>query len=469
MSKIVSSKKDFSKWYTSILTEADLVDYGLVKGTIVFKPYAWKIWTNIQKELDKELKKLGVENCCFPLMIPYSEFKREAKHVEGFAPELFRITKIGDKELSDDLVVRPTSEISFCKYFSSNSKSYNDLPMKLNQWCNVFRVEKNTRPFLRTSEFFWQETHAIFETKKEAQQFALDFIRVYEKFLKETLCIPVIVGEKTEYERFAGASNTYTIEALMKDGQALQSGTSHFLDQNFSKNFDIKYQTKDNSFDYVYQTSHGVSTRLIGALIMTHSDDNGLVLPSKIAPFQIVVITDDVDNFNKTIKPTLDSMNHIDYKVDSTNKSLGIRIGKYEVMGVPLQFIIGRKEMEEKTVTFYNRVLKEKNSIKLEQLNKEWIDKTLSNLDKTLYDNASKFLNDSIVEVNNIEEFKKAINDKKMVLAYWSGSQEDEKKLKELTQATTRCISWTKKSEKDKKCFFTNKPNAQLVYFARSY
>lgn len=469
MSKIISSKIDFSKWYTSILTEADLVDYGLVKGTVVFKPYAWKIWTNIQKELDKELKKLGVENCCFPLMIPYSEFKKESKHVEGFAPELFRISKIGDKELSDDLVVRPTSEISFCKYFSSNSKSYNDLPMKLNQWCNVFRVEKNTRPFLRTSEFFWQETHAIFETKKEAQQFALDFIHLYEKFLKEILCIPVIVGEKTEYERFAGASNTYTIEALMKDGQALQSGTSHFLDQNFSKNFDIKYQTKNNNFDYVYQTSHGVSTRLIGALIMTHSDDSGLVLPSKIAPYQIVVITDDLKHFNAFLKPKLDQIENIEYKLDSSNKSLGVRIAKYEVMGVPLQLIIGKKEILENKVTVYNRVLKEKVSISLDELKKDWIYNTLSNLDRKLYNDALIFLNNSIVEVNNIEEFKKAIDDKKMVLAYWAGNEEDEKKLKELTQATTRCICWTKKNDKNRKCFFSNKPNAKLVYFARSY
>lgn len=469
MSKIISSKIDFSKWYTSILTEADLVDYGLVKGTVVFKPYAWKIWTNIQKELDKELKKLGVENCCFPLMIPYSEFKKESKHVEGFAPELFRISKIGDKELSDDLVVRPTSEISFCKYFSSNSKSYNDLPMKLNQWCNVFRVEKNTRPFLRTSEFFWQETHAIFETKKEAQQFALDFIHLYEKFLKEILCIPVIVGEKTEYERFAGASNTYTIEALMKDGQALQSGTSHFLGQNFSKNFDIKYQTKNNNFDYVYQTSHGVSTRLIGALIMTHSDDSGLVLPSKIAPYQIVVITDDLKHFNAFLKPKLDQIENIEYKLDSSNKSLGVRIAKYEVMGVPLQLIIGKKEILENKVTVYNRVLKEKVSISLDELEKDWIYNTLSNLDRKLYNDALIFLNNSIVEVNNIEEFKKAIDDKKMVLAYWAGNEEDEKKLKELTQATTRCICWTKKNDKNRKCFFSNKPNAKLVYFARSY
>lgn len=470
MIKIVSQKTDFAKWYTSVIKEADLIEYGLVKGTIVFKPYAWEIWNNIQKNFDIVLQRNGSKNCYFPLLIPFSEFKKEAKHVKGFAPELFKVTKIGDKNIDEELVIRPTSEISFCNYFSKVVKSYNDLPLILNQWCSVFRVEKNTRPFLRTSEFLWQEQHAVFEDEKSAKNFAFKMINEYRDFLKEYLCMPVLMGEKTPYERFAGADITYTVESLMQDGQALQTATSHFLAQNFSKNFDIKYQNKGNTFSYVFQTSAGISTRVIGGLIMCHSDDNGLVLPSKISPYQIgIVVAQDVYDFHKKfVDDILSKFTSFRYDLQ-TNKSIGLLIERNEIKGYPIQLIIGKKEIESNQLTIYRRDKKEKFQIKNELFNEKWLNSYFKEYDSNLYNKADKFLKDSIVKVNTIDEFKEAIKNKKIVLANWAGSEEDEKKLKELTGASSRCIKIDNKKNNDSKCFFTNKKNAIEVYFARAY
>lgn len=473
MSRIWDKENDFSKWYTSIITESELVEYGLVKGTIVFKPYAWALWTNIQKGVDRYLKKVGTENCYFPLMIPFSEFKKEAKHIDGFAPELFQVNMTGDKHLDDPLVIRPTSEIPFCHYFSSMSKSYNDLPMILNQWCSAFRVEKNTRPFLRNSEFLFQEQHAIFSTEKEAKDFALRMINIYKDFLQKYLCLPVLMGEKTPYERFAGADNTYTVEAFMQDGQALQSGTSHYLGQNFSKNFDIKFQTKTNNFEYVYQTSAGVSSRLIGAMILAHSDSKGLIMPSMVAPWKYVIVTSDIKdkgiaNLLNKVKMSLGS---IIFKLDDSNKSLGFKLSEYEVKGVPYQIIIGAKEVESNSITIFKRTTGEKYSIGVEHLNFDYFKNLLEMHDNFLYRKANDFLQSSISRVWNYDEFNWAIKNKKIALAYWNGNEEDEKKLKDLTGASARCISWDHDDEnhENRTCFFTGRPAKKLVYFARSY
>lgn len=475
MSRIFDKNIDFTKWYTSLVMESELIEYGMVKGTMVLKPYAYSIWTNIQKGVDKYLKKMGTENCYFPLMIPYSEFVKESKHIEGFAPELFKISKIGDKVLDDELVIRPTSEIAFCNYFRTVCNSYNDLPIVLNQWCSAFRVEKNTRPFLRNSEFLWQEQHAIFSDSKEAKSFSFRMINVYKDFLNKFLCLPVLMGEKTEYERFAGASNTFTCEALMQDGQALQVATSHYLSTNFSKNFNVKFQTKNNNFDYVHQTSAGCSTRTIGAMILVHSDNKGLILPSLIAPYRFVIVTNSetnakVDKLLSTVKKALGS---IMFKHDNSDRGMGSKLEEYEIKGVPFQIIIGNKEVENNQITIYKRTTQEKIVYPIEHISFDFFRSLLTDHDRRLFEKAKNFLNDSIVRVNNLEEFILAIKNKKIALALWSGDQEDEKRLKELTGATSRCISWDHNVEyqqsNEKKCFFTNKDNAKLVYFARAY
>lgn len=469
MGKIIKREQDFSKWYTSIILESDLIEYGLAKGTIIFKPYAWKIWNNIKKLFQIELEKVGTEDCCFPLLIPFSEFEKEKKHVEGFNPELFRVTHLGNKKLDDELILRPTSEISFCNYFKKSINSYNDLPCILNQWCNVFRVEKNTRPFLRTSEFFWQEQHAVFEKEQQAKDFSLKMIEVYQKFVNEILNIEVLVGEKTENERFAGANNTYTIEAMMPDGQALQSATSHYLGLNFSKSFDIKYQTKQNDYQYVYQTSAGLSTRIIGAIIMSHSDDNGLVLPFNIAPIQFAIVSNfenqnkiEIEQIKQILKPYCSKTFYVE-------KSIGLKLQENEIKGIPFQIIIGNKEIDSKTFTLYRRDLKTKTTYSIDELNKTFIYNLIESYSKNLFDKSKKRMQENVVFVDNIEDFKKELNNKKFVLAYWAGDANDEKKIKELTGATPRCYAWNKKSENNKNCFFTNKKDAKLVYFARSY
>ncbi|MDE5545575.1 MAG: proline--tRNA ligase [Malacoplasma sp.] len=469
MSKIVKQEENFSKWYTSIIENANLVDYGLVKGTIVFKPYGWAIWKRIQEEFNKVLIRKKTQECCFPLLIPYSEFQKEKKHVEGFNPELFKISHFGNKKIEDELVLRPTSEISFCHYFKKNINSYNDLPCILNQWANVFRVEKNTRPFLRTSEFFWQEQHAVFETKKEAYDFAISMANEYQDFVKNYLSIDSLFGEKTENEKFAGAENTFTIETLMPDGQVLQSATSHYLGQNFAKSFDIKFQTKNNDYQFLFQTSAGLSTRILGAIIMSHSDNNGLVLPFKIAPIQFAIVCSkelESQSYLKNIYKFL-----FGYKVETffVEKSLGLKLQENEIKGIPFQVIIGKKEFENNSITIYKRDSKTKETIKVADFNKEYVEKTIDEYNNNLFSKTKNRLENSIIFVENLQDFKKALEKGKIISAYWAGSKEDEKKLKELTTATPRCFNINEKNNPSKKCFFTNKENAKLVYFARAY
>lgn len=467
MGKIVKREVDFAKWYTSVITEADLIDYGLVKGTMVFKPYGWQIWENIRKYFTRYLESVGTQECCLPLFIPYSEFHKEKDHVEGFNPELFKISYLGNKKIEDELVVRPTSEISFCHYFKKNVHSYSELPLILNQWCNVFRVEKNTRPFLRTSEFFWQEQHAVFASKKEAQEFSKKMINLYHDFVKDYLSIAVLMGEKTENERFAGAENTYTIESIMPDGQALQSATSHYLGQGFAKSFDIKFQNKDNKQEFVHQTSAGISTRIIGAVIMSHSDDNGLVLPFKIAPIQIALVSsNNIDS--KKLKEIEAVIQEYKTKTFIEEKSLGLRLQENEIKGIPFQVIFGKKEAEKNEVTIYRRDLKTKTTIAFSDFQKT-LQKLIVEYQDNLYNNSLSRIKNFVVKTDNIDDFKKHLNNKKFILAYWNGDKNDEKKLKELTGATARCYADSSLNEKNQKCFFTKKDNAKLVYFARSY
>ncbi len=394
--KIIPRDEDFAKWYTSIVTEADLIDYWLIKGTVILKPYGWSIWKQIENNLDPEFKKIGVQNCALPMLIPLSEFEREKEHVEGFAPELFTITKIGETELESPCVLRPTSEIIFCHYFKNNVYSYNNLPMLLNQWCNVFRAEKNTRPFLRTSEFFWHEQHSVFAEKQEAIDFAYEILDIYKKFFRDVLYMPVIVGQKTEHEKFAGAEFTLTLESIMQDGQALQCGTSHYLGQNFSKSFDMKFQNKDNGFSFMEQTSAGVSTRLIGGLIMVHSDDDGLVLPSKIAPIQVMINSSWYEKSNevqKTIKDLEKELMNLRIASDISDKSLGLKIGDGQVKGIPLQINVLPKLLEEsESIEIFDRSTNEKKHYKLKDINEKFILEYLTEYDERLYTRAERNL-----------------------------------------------------------------------------
>ncbi|MCF0217689.1 MAG: proline--tRNA ligase [Malacoplasma sp.] len=470
MSKIIAKEVDFAKWYTSIIENAQLVDYGLVKGTIVFKPYGWAIWKNIVDEFTKILASLNTQECCLPLLIPYSEFTKEKDHVEGFDPELFKVSYLGNKKIEDELVIRPTSEILFCHYFKKNVNSYNDLPLILNQWCNVFRVEKNTRPFLRTSEFFWQEQHAVFASEKQAYDFAIKMVNVYQKFVNDFLSIAVLMGEKTVGERFAGAINTFTIEALMPDGQVLQSATSHYLGQNFAKPFSIKFANQNNNYEFAFQTSAGLSTRIIGAIIMSHSDNFGLVLPFKIAPVQFAILyPSEIDINDKQLQQIKATLKDFRIELQPIEKSFGMQIQKNEIKGIPFQIILGKKEMELNQVTIYQRDIRQKSFLNIADFNTKQIQKMINNYCDNLFNNSLQRIQNSIVYVDNLNDFNKAIKDRKVVTAYWNGDKEDENKLKNLTSVVPRCYDWKIPSDPNKKCFFTNKPNARLVYFARAY
>lgn len=466
---IVKRSEDFSSWYTSIISAAKLALYTDIKGGIIFQPRVWKLWSLIQKEIDQRFVHLGVCNVALPTFIRYSEFMKEKEHVDGFAPEVFLITHKGKDKLDEPLVVRPTSEVIFCDYFRKITTSYNDLPIKYNQWCNVFRAEKTTRPFLRTTEFFWQELHAIFDKETEAISFTKQILDVYYDFATNVLNIPVIKGEKTPGERFAGAENTYTIEALMQDGQALQCGTSHYLGTNFAKTYDIKFTNSANQNEYVCQMSAGVSTRIIGAIIMSHSDDNGLVLPFKIAPEQINIIelmADKDPNVHLNALKIQKTLNKYRVNIDNSSKSFGYKISEAEVSGIPFSIIIGPKDLANKQVTIYRRDLKTKAIYQLDGIS-ETIEKLINEYNANLFKRAQDNLRKRTITISTLDEFKNAINEAKLIIAPWGGDIDDEKKLKELTGATPRCI---KENITDNvKCFFTNKKAKYLVYFARAY
>lgn len=470
--KIIARSQNFADWYTSVIKEAKLVEYGPVKGTMFFLPNGWAIWEIIRKEIDKQFAKMGVQNIQLPLLIKQADFLKEKEHIEGFGPELFTVSTNRKDELAEPLVIRPTSEITFCQVFRSQIRSFNDLPLLYNQWCSVCRVEKNTRPFLRNTEFHWQELHTAHDSKQEAMAQTLKTLKVYRNFVQNFLHIPVLEGqcEKTVNERFAGAENTFTLEALMQDGQALQCATSHYLGQNFSKAYDVKYQTRDNSFDQIHQTSAGISTRIIGGLIMTHSDDNGLVLPFKVAPVQIAIIVVDPSNtqlidYARKIEKTLGKKS---YRIilDDSPKGMGFRINKYQTQGVPLCILVGGQELANNQVTMVMRDKEQKQILAFGEM-KKFVNTFKKDFDRELWKKAKQRLNSSIKEVNNMEEFKQALNNKMIALAYFDDTIENEKKIKELTGATARCIKSDKVSGKT--CFFTGKPATYLIYFARAY
>ena len=469
---ITSRDVDFAQWYTDVCRKAELMDYSSVKGFIIYRPYGYAIWEQIQKHLDEKFKATGHENVYMPMVIPESLFQKEKDHVEGFAPECAIITIGGKNKLDDPLIVRPTSETLFCEHFAKVVSSYRDLPKKYNQWCSVVRWEKTTRPFLRGSEFLWQEGHTIHRTKDEAKHETLMMLDVYNAMGKDLLAIPFVTGQKTEKEKFAGAEETYTVEALMHDGKALQSGTTHYFGDGFAKAFGITFQDQDGKVKNVYQTSWGVSTRLIGAIIMVHGDDNGLVLPPYVAPIQVVIVPiqqakPGIMNKCHELKERLEKMN-LRVKLDDTDRTPGWKFAEYEMKGVPVRIELGPRDLENNVVTVCKRNNHEKIQISIDRLEDE-IPQLLSTIHEEMYQKALKQLLNSIIEVHTYDELKEVVNVKggyaKMM---WCGCEECENKIKEDTNATSRCMPFDQKPFMDT-CPICGKKATKVVLFAKAY
>ncbi|WHQ37265.1 proline--tRNA ligase [Spiroplasma sp. SV19] len=469
LDKITPRETDFAQWYTDIVLNADLISYGAVKGTMIFKPYGYAIWESIQKFLDVEFKKVGVKNVYFPLLIPKTLFNKEKDHIEGFSPEIATVTKVGDKVLDEELYIRPTSEVLFGTFFSKEIQGYRDLPLLYNQWVNVLRWEKTTRPFLRTSEFLWQEGHTIHATKQEARDFTLKILDIYAEFAQKTLLLPVIKGQKTEREKFAGAEETYTIESLMYDGQALQCGTSHYFGQNFSKAFDIKFANQQNELENAYSTSWGVSTRLIGGIIMTHSDDNGLVLPPAIAPTQIMILPIANDHPQLQVAQKLQiELQEYRCEIDQSDKSFGFRAANAEIKGIPLRIEVGPRDLEKNQVTIARRDTFEKFSVPLTAV-KETVAKILSEIATNLFQRALDNRQQRTQEITTYDDYLKALaKGNGLFLVPFCGRIECEDVIKAETQTTSRCIPFDVTPQKAV-CFHCGQSAANLVYFARAY
>ena len=486
MAKITKQSENFSKWYTDVILDTDLADYGPVKGTMVVKPYGFALWTNIRDSLNKMIEDTGHENAYFPLFIPKSFLEKEAKHVEGFAKECAvvthsrLITEDGnlqvdpESKLEEEIIVRPTSETIIWHMFKKWITSYRDLPLKVNQWANVVRWEMRTRLFLRTSEFLWQEGHTAHATKEEAMQETLEIVEVYRTLFEEYLAIPTIIGRKSNLERFAGADETFSIETMMRDKKALQAGTSHYLGTNFGSAFDVKFQSKDNKELPVYATSWGVSTRMVGALIMVHGDDNGLKLPPRIAPIQIIIIPINPKKENKkefsdyinNISNTLSSVN-IRTKVDDSDGSPGFKFNKWELKGVPIRLEVGLKELENKQVTLCRRDNKEKKQLSVDSLNE--VQDILENIQNKMLSDAKIFMEENTCTAENFDSFSEIFTaENKFIKAYWDGCDETELKIKEETKATIRCII-EDVEDSTKKCIYSKKPAKHLVVFAKAY
>ena len=468
---ITSMDVDFAQWYTDVVKKAELMGYSSVKGCMIFKPAGYAIWENIQKELDRRFKETGVENVYMPMFIPESLLEREKDHVEGFAPEVAWVTYGGLNPLQERLCVRPTSETLFCDFYKDEIQSYRDLPKVYNQWCSVVRWEKETRPFLRSREFLWQEGHTAHATAEEAEARTQQMLNVYADFCEQVLAIPVVKGRKTDKEKFAGAEATYTIEALMHDGKALQSGTSHNFGDGFAKAFGIQYTDKDNKLKYVHQTSWGMTTRLIGALIMVHGDDSGLVLPPKIAPVQVDVIPimqnkDGVLNKAYEVKEALVKAG-LRVKVDDTDKKPGWKFAEYELKGVPVRLAMGGRDLENNTIEVMRRDTLEKETITcdgIEEYVKNLLEEIQANIFKKAYDHREA----NIINVDTYEEFKEKIEDGVFIMAHWDGTPETEELIKNETKATIRCIPLAG-DKTPGKCMVTGKPSACRVLFARAY
>ena len=467
---ITSRDEDFAQWYTDLCLKAELMDYSDVKGFIIYRPYGYAIWEGIQKYLDQRFKDTDHENVYMPLVIPESLFQKEKDHVEGFAPETAMITTTGIEDLAERLIIRPTSEVLFCTHFQKIVNSYRDLPKKYNQWCSVVRWEKTTRPFLRGKEFLWQEGHTVHQTEEEARKETLDMLDIYNDLGKDLLAIPFITGKKTEKEKFAGAVETYSIEALMHDGQALQSGTTHYFGQEFAKAFDIKFQDERNKFQFVHQTSWGVSTRLIGAVIMVHGDDEGLVLPPYIAPTQIILIP--IQGKKEIVKEKTQfiyqNLKDLGYrvKIDDSNKSPGWKFSEYEMKGVPVRIEIGPRDLENNEVVVVTRHNREKTSYQVEDVSSQMAG-ILKDIHEAMYQKALAHVNKNTYEAKTYEEFKACIKKGGYVALSISG-EAAELIIKEDTTATARVIPFEQKLITDI-CPVTKEKATQTVWFARAY
>ncbi|MBD5585220.1 MAG: proline--tRNA ligase [Clostridia bacterium] len=467
--QIADIEKDFPQWYTDVVIKTKLVDYGPVKGTMVIRPYGYAVWENIQRELDTRFKATGHENAYFPLLIPMSFFTKEAEHVEGFAPEVAVVTHAGGEELSEPLAVRPTSETIFGSMYSKWLQSYRDLPIKINQWANVMRWEKTTRPFLRTSEFLWQEGHTAHATEEEAMEETMQMLGVYKEFAENCLAIPVITGRKTEKEKFAGAVATFGMEAMMKDGKSLQAGTSHYLGQNFAKSFDIKFLNKDGAQKYAYTSSWGVSTRLIGALIMAHGDQRGLVFPPVVAPVQVVIvpIASKKPGVLETCAELKEKLQKAGVRVqlDDTDNSPGWKFNEWEMKGVPLRIELGPRDIEEGKALIFRRDTLEKNAYSLNGIVEE-VNSLLTTVQKDMLESARVRRDERITYADDLDGILKGVEAGKFVKAGWCGCRECEDKVKTYAQATARVFA---EGETKEKCAICGKPSKHVIIFARAY
>jgi prolyl-tRNA synthetase len=497
MAKAITQRKDnYSQWYLDIVKRAGLADHSKVKGCMVIKPTGFAIWENMRDELDRMFKETGHVNAYFPLFIPKSFLSREAQHVEGFAKECAVITHHRlmndpdgngvvvdpDAKLEEELIVRPTSETIIWDTYKDWINSYRDLPLLINQWANVVRWEMRTRLFLRTTEFLWQEGHTAHATREEAMEEALQMQRVYAEFAEEYMAMPVVKGIKTANERFAGADETFTIEALMQDGKALQAGTSHFLGQNFAKAFDVKFLNKENQQEYVWATSWGVSTRLLGGLIMTHSDDDGLVIPPKLAPTQVVIVPIPKPGpeigvaAEKVMKALRGRGIRVKFDDDEKNRP-GFKFAEHEMKGIPVRIGIGKRDLEKGQVEIARRDTKEKTFVPIDEA-AAYIENLLVEIQNNLFERAKQFRDDNITKVDNFDDFKEAVSGNGnaeieswgggFVSAHWDGTTETELKIKELTKATIRCIPLDNEKEEGQ-CVLTGKPSGQRVLFAKAY
>ena len=488
--KALTKRADnYSQWYNDLVTKADLAEQSAVRGCMVIKPYGYAIWEKMQAQLDKMFKATGAQNAYFPLLIPKSFLSREAEHVKGFAKECAVVThyrlKTSDDgnsvvvdpaaRLEEELIIRPTSETIIWNTYKNWIHSYRDLPLMCNQWCNVMRWEMRTRPFLRTSEFLWQEGHTAHATREEAEAEAQKMLGVYAEFAEQWMGVPVFQGVKSETERFAGALNTYTIEAMMQDGKALQSGTSHFLGQNFAKSFDVTFLNKENKPEYVWATSWGVSTRLIGALIMTHSDDNGLVLPPKLAPIQVVVIPiskggEQLQAITDKLMPMINKLRDLGISVkydDADNKRPGFKFADYELKGVPVRLVMGGRDLEENSIEVMRRDTLEKATLPFDGI-VEHVQQLLGDIQANIYAKAKKFRDEHVYVCDDYEEFKERIKDGGFFLCHWDGTPETEARIKQETQATIRCVPFAYEQTPGVD-MVTGKPSKCRVLIARSY
>ena len=488
LKELTKRADNYSQWYNDLITKADLAEQSAVRGCMVIKPYGYAIWEKMQHQLDLMFKETGVQNAYFPLLIPKSFLSREAEHVEGFAKECAVVThyrlktnEAGDgvvvdpnAKLEEELIIRPTSETIIWNTYKNWIQSWRDLPLMCNQWCNVMRWEMRTRPFLRTSEFLWQEGHTAHATREEAEKEAQLMLKVYAEFAEKWMAVPVMQGVKSETEGCAGALDTYTIEAMMQDGKALQSGTSHFLGQNFAKAFDVTYLNKENKPEYVWATSWGVSTRLIGALIMTHSDDNGLVLPPRLAPIQVVIIpigkADQIVAVSEAMKPVIDSLRQLGISVkfdDSDNKRPGFKFADYELKGVPVRLVMGGRDLENGTVEVMRRDTLEKETVPFEGI-VDYVKNLLDDIQDNIFEKARSFRDAHIYECDDYEEFKQKVKDGGFFLCHWDGTAETEAKIKEETQATIRCVPFAFEQTPGID-MVSGKPSKCRVLIARSY